>query len=205
MEQKLFTEIRSLYMSSKEHPHSIRIRIRMRDLIDPEVLRSAVDTTMRRYPYFCVELRKIDGQYVFVDNPRPVVITHSLHGVELNSKDSNFHMVEFCWQDNWIILDVFHAMTDGTGAYEIVKTLLYYYCSERYQVELSAEGIRLVGDVIDDEEWADPVAGRTDLAVPQRREMPPALDTSRRRGSRGMTSPPCTASPSKSLSSWGST
>ena len=34
----------------------------MRDLIDPEVLRHAVDTTMKRYPYFCVELQKKDGE-----------------------------------------------------------------------------------------------------------------------------------------------
>jgi hypothetical protein len=134
-------------------------------------------------------LQKVDGQYVFVDNPRPVVITHSMHGVELNSEESNFHMVEFCWQDNWIILDVFHAMTDGTGAYEVVRTLLYYYCSERYQAELSAEGIRLVGDVIDDEEWADPVVGRRDLPVPQRTEMPPALDILKEAGLEGDDQP----------------
>ncbi len=30
----------------------------MRDLIVPDVLRHAVDTTMERYPYFCVELQK---------------------------------------------------------------------------------------------------------------------------------------------------
>jgi hypothetical protein len=50
MEQKLFTELRPLYMTSKESPNEIRIRIRMRDLIDSDVLRHAVDTTMERYP-----------------------------------------------------------------------------------------------------------------------------------------------------------
>ena len=33
MEQKLFTELRPLYTTSKEIPNEIRIRIRMRDLI----------------------------------------------------------------------------------------------------------------------------------------------------------------------------
>ena len=148
MEQKLFTELRSLYMTSRERPIAIRIRIRMRDLIDPDVLRHAVDTTMERYPYFRVELRKKDGGYVFAENCRPVVITPSLNGVALNSEDSHFHMIAFCWQDNWIILDVFHGLTDGTGAYEVVRTLLYYYCSERYDVKLKAEGIRLAGRMI---------------------------------------------------------
>ena len=42
MEQILFTELRSLYVTGKESPNEIRIRIRMRDLIDPNVLRRAV-------------------------------------------------------------------------------------------------------------------------------------------------------------------
>ena len=177
MEQKLFTELRPLYVTTKENPNEIRIRIRMRDLIDPQVLRRAVDKTMQRYPYFCVELQKKDGQYVFAENHRPVLLVNSLHGVELNSEDSNFHMIAFCWKDNWIVLDIFHGMTDGTGAYEVVRTLLYYYCSERYGVTLKDDGIRVAGDEIPAEEWDDPVADRTDLPAPRRNEqMSKALD-----------------------------
>ena len=65
---------------------------------------------------------------------------------------------------------------DGTGAYEILRTLLYYYCSERYKVTLKEDGIRLVGDIIPDEEWIDPVEMATDLPVPPRTEMSKALD-----------------------------
>jgi len=176
MDQKLFTEIRPLYVTSKESPHTIRSLVRMRDLIDPQAFRHAVDTTMKRYPYFCVELQRRDGDFYFAENNRPVVITNSLHGVELNSADSNLHMIAFCWQDNWIVLDVFHGLTDGTGAYEVLRTLLYYYCSERYHVKLDDEGIRLVGDEIAEEEWADPAANRTDLPTPSRNEMPAALN-----------------------------
>ena len=177
MEQKLFTELRTLYTTTKETPSVIRIRIRMRDLIDPEILRKAVDTTMKRYPYFCVELKKKEGGYVYAENHRPVVISDSLHGVDLNSKEANYHMIAFCWQDNMIILDVFHGLTDGTGAYEVVRTLLYYYCSDRYNVDLKEDGIRLVGDEISEEEWIDPVVSRTDLPAPKQNEqMPDALN-----------------------------
>ena len=176
MDQRLFTGIRPLYSSNRENPNEIRIRIRMRDLIDPAVLRTAVDTTMKRYPYFCVELQKKDGQYVFAENPRPVVISDSLHGVELNAEGSNYHMVAFSWQDNWISMDIFHGLTDGTGAYEVIRTLLFYYCSERYGVKLKEEGIRLIGDEISEEEWIDPVEVASDLPVPPRLEMPQALN-----------------------------
>ena len=164
------------YESSRKKPKDIRIRIRMRDLIDPDVLRHAVDTAMQRYPYFCVELKKKDGQYFFLDNHRPVVITNSLHGVELNAEASNYHLISFSWQDNWMVMDVCHAMTDGTGVYEILRTLLYYYCSERYGVVLKDDGIRLVGDPVAEEEWADPVEMATDLPVPPRTEMSRAVN-----------------------------
>ena len=176
MEQRLFTGIRPLYTSNRENPNEIRIRIRMRDLIDPVVLRTAVDTTMQRYPYFCVELQKKDGQYVLAENQRPVVISDSLHGVELNAEESNYHMVAFSWQENWISMDIFHGLTDGTGAYEVIRTLLYYYCSERYGIKLKGEGIRLVGDEISEEEWVDPVEAATDLPVPSHLDMPQALN-----------------------------
>ena len=176
MEQKLFTELRPLYITDKKSPNEIRLRIRMRDLIEPTVFRHAVDMTMQRYPYFLVELKKKDGEYILAENHRPVVISDSLHGVELNSAQSNYHMIAFCRQDNWFILDIFHGITDGTGAYELVRTLLYYYCSERYQVTLNGEGIRLVGDEISPEEWNDPVVNRSDLPLPPRVEMSDALN-----------------------------
>ena len=172
----LFTEIRPLYSTSRERPYVIRIKIRMRDLIEQEVLRHAVDITMQRYPYFCVELQK-NEQYSFIENHRPIIITNSLKGVELNSEASNYHMIAFAWKDNWIILDIFHGMTDGTGTYEIIKTLLYYYCSERYNIQLhSRDGIRLLGDFIPEEEWIDPVIKSTNLPEPHQLDVPKALN-----------------------------
>lgn len=176
MEQKLFTELRSLYSSTKESPNVIRIKIRMRDLIDPDCFRAAVDITMKRYPYFCVELKKKEGQYVFEDNPRPVVITDSLQGVELNSESSNYHMISFSRDRNWMIMDVCHSMTDGAGAYEVLRTLLYYYCSNKYGIRLTEGKIRLYGDVITEEEWEDPVVKAEELPSAPRLEMPAALN-----------------------------
>lgn len=177
MNRTLFSEYRSMYSSNREHPTVIRIRIRMRDLVDPDCMRYAVDTTMTRYPYFCVELKVGENNlWEYADNDRPVVITHSLSGVELNSEESNYHLISFSYQDNWIIMDVSHALTDGTGAYEVVRTFLYYYCSQRYGVTISDDGVRLAGDVITEEEWDDPVEKATDLPTPPRMEMPPSLN-----------------------------
>lgn len=181
MDQKLFTEWRTLYSSSWGHSNVIRIRIRMRDLIEADSMQYAVEQTMRRYPYFCVELKK-DGEYYLAQNKRPVVITHSLSGVKLNTAASNYHLVSFSYLDNWIILDISHAITDGTGAYELIRTFLYYYVSERYGVKLAQEGIRLVGDVITEEEWKDPTFQVTLPPVSAEQQMPKALDPEKAAG-----------------------
>lgn len=176
MEQQLFTELRPLYESRKGSSIVIRIKIRMSDSIEPSSYRYAVDTTMKRYPYFCVELAKQAGRYVFVDNSRPIVIANSLSSVELNSEASNYHMISFCYEDDWMAIDIFHGLTDGTGAYEVVRTLLYYYCTKRYHVKFGTDGIRLMDDTIPLKEWEDPVANRTDLPTPDRSDMPKALN-----------------------------
>ncbi len=41
-------------------------------------------------------------------------------------------------------MDVLHAITDGTGAYEVIRTFLYYYVTERYGAELTKDGVRLL-------------------------------------------------------------
>ena len=98
MEQQLFSELRTLYSLSWGKSNVIRLRIRMRDLVDSDSLRYAVKTTMNRYPYFCVELKKAE-EYYFAQNDRPVVITNSLSGVELNTAESNYHLVSFSWMN----------------------------------------------------------------------------------------------------------
>ncbi len=136
---------------------------------------------MKRYPYFCVELKK-DGEYYLAPNERPVVVTDSLRGVKLNTAEANYHLIAFSYSDNWIIMDISHAITDGTGAYAVIRTFLYYYVSERYGVELPKEGVRLVGDEIPEEEWNDPVAQLTDLPVPEGGQMANALNPAKAAG-----------------------
>lgn len=176
MNQKLFTEILPLYKSKNNNPYAIRIKMRMTARVDCAILMDAVSITMKRYPYFCVRLREDRGKFVFESNPSPVVIFDSLHTVELNSKNSNYHMISFSCFDDWIVMDVFHGLTDGTGAYEVIRTLLYYYCSSRYNVTLSKQGIRTPEDEISLEEWECPVMKVENLPTPGRYELPVSLN-----------------------------
>lgn len=182
MTRFLFSEINSLYASSKESPNVIHIRMRMQDMIDGTVLRHAVDTTMKRYPYFAVELKKLGGRYAFESNERPVTVINSEAGIELGSEASDFHMLAFSWFDDHIIVNISHALTDGTGSYELLRTLLYYYCSEYYNVKLSSDGVRLVGDTIPSQEWDDPTVDLPDTTPGGGGEIMPSINPEREMG-----------------------
>lgn len=163
MTRHLFSEINSLYASSKESPNVMHFIVKMQDMVDGKLLRHAAIETMERYPYFAVRLTKIDDLYVFESNERPVAVENTDKGIELGSEESNFHLLAFSWYNDIIIVDICHALTDGTGAYELLRTLLYYYCSEFYDVKLTRDGIRLNGDSIPPQEWDDPAVNLPDI------------------------------------------
>ncbi len=178
----LFSEISPMYISSADAPNVMHIRLRMKDPVDGDVLRRAVDTTMRRYPYFCVKLTKKDRDWLFEKNDRPIVVTHSERGVELNSEASNDHLLTVSWYEDWLFLYMSHALTDGTGFYHFLKTLLYYYCSEFYQVEPNCPDVWLVSDGIDEEEWDDPCISIRDIPREEGGETAPGLNVMRKAG-----------------------
>lgn len=175
MYQKIFREAMGLYNSTERLPNVIRVGIRLKKAIDPDILRYAVDRCAERYPYFCVQLEKKDGDWVLAPNERPVVLSDSREGTRLGSEEAHRHLMAFSYNGGWINFDISHAITDGTGAYEVVRTLLYYYCSRRYEAELSPEGIRICGDDIDRAEWDDPVLSLTDVEARQPADIGPSL------------------------------
>ncbi len=156
MKHRLYSELRTLYETSASDPHTFRLAIKLKDLIDGEKLRGAVDMTMRRYPYFAVRAcADADGIY-FEDNPAPLPVLNTDKRTVLGGEQTSGHLMAFCYWDNRLYIDAYHGLTDGGGIEPLVKTLLYYYCSAFYGEELSGEGIRMSGGEVSPEEWEDP-------------------------------------------------
>ena len=159
--------------------------LKMRDPVDGDLLRKAVESTSQRYPYYQVKLgirKDTEGTeyFVYEDNSDPWVVNEGEKPVRLIDPESNNHLLAFCFWDKYIALDFFHCLTDGTGAYNILRTLLYEYSRRRYDATLSRErislpkgvhveriltpegmsmaNIRVAGDTISSKEWEDPAA-----------------------------------------------
>ena len=106
-------------------------------------------------------MRKDDAgteYFVYEDNREPWVVSEGEKPVQLIGPESNHHLLAFCYWEDCIAIDFFHCLTDGTGAYNILRTLLYEYCSRLYDAALSMANVRVAGDIISSAEWEDPAA-----------------------------------------------
>ena len=158
MRRALYSELRTLYETTAADPHTFRITIKLKDLIDGDLLRKSVNRTMKRYPYFRVRLVTANGEPWFEDNPAPVPVIHTNQRIVLGSAQTSGHLLCFCHWKNRLHIDAYHGLTDGGGIYPVIKTLLYYYCSAFYELEMSADDIRLCDGHVAHEEWDDPAA-----------------------------------------------
>ena len=135
--------------------YTVRLTVRMADMIDGDILLRALEKTQRRYPYLSVMLREDGRSYYYEENPRLIALLHTEARIRLGTAETNYHVWAVCWWEDHIHMDVYHGITDGTGMYCVLATLLYYYCSERYGVS-DHVGIRTSEDTVMPEEMTDP-------------------------------------------------
>ena len=124
MKRKLYSELRTIYETTAADPHTFRITIKMKDLVDGEVLRAAVDRTMERYPYFRVRMIEEGNEILFEDNPAPVPVLRTKERITLGSARTDGHLMAFCYSWNRLYIDIFHGLTDGGGVYPMLRTAI---------------------------------------------------------------------------------
>lgn len=135
--------------------YTVRLTVRLKDEIDEHLLREALEKTRQRYPYFSRKLRAAEDAFCYEPNELPVSLLHTDGPIRLSSEESNHHVWAVAWFEDRIHLDFFHGITDGTGMYRVLATLLGYYCKARYGTEPDP-GISTLETPIPEAETLDP-------------------------------------------------
>lgn len=97
--------------------------------VDKEILEKALASALTRYPTFKVRLRRGFFWYYLEENTLPPV-THDDDGIllkKVTDRENNRYLFRLSCFENRINLEMFHALTDGTGASEFFKTILFEY------------------------------------------------------------------------------
>jgi hypothetical protein len=111
--------------------------------VDPALLDAALARALRRFPLFAVSLRR--GLFWFYHEAldgHPAVRPESPVPCAMPGADDNEEFLfRVVYYRNRVSLELFHSLTDGTGALCFLKTLVACYFAEKGEPIVAAEGI----------------------------------------------------------------
>lgn len=127
---------------------------KLKQQVDKEKLQAALEKTIKRYKYLYCRLKKGMFWYYLEEIDEKPAIEDSV--IPFCTNYSIFHSPLFRVRASGkrISVEFSHALTDGTGAVEFLKTLLYeYFCQLGYS--LPSTNIIITDSDIDPEEYED--------------------------------------------------
>ena len=118
-----------------------RLSATLTEEVDLNVLRAALDVTVRRFPSIAVRLRRGAFWYYLEQIPAAPAIQpeKSYPLVHMPFDDIRKCAFRVLVYKNRIAVEFFHALTDGTGGTIFLKTLLAEYLCRKYGIEVPPE------------------------------------------------------------------
>lgn len=136
--------------------NSTVVEIQMRDKITGSYLQMALIHAGQRFPYLTQKLVEKGGAYFLHRDDNSMTVNKTNRFRTLGSMETGYHLLDVTYIDHYIRVAFHHGLCDGRGIIPFVETLLYDYCCQKYHRQFSSEGIRLPGELIPQEETAEP-------------------------------------------------
>ena len=117
------------YVSKKNFANVFRVSFYLKETVKPDVLQNAVDDLKYRFPTFFVKMRTGIFWYYYEVNERKFEVkkeTAFLCSYKSKNKN-NGYLLEILYYQNRISIELFHAITDASGALELAKAIVYRY------------------------------------------------------------------------------
>ncbi len=142
-------------IANKNYSSVYRISVRLFEAIVEETLQEALNNTMPWFSSFNVKLKKGVFWHYFENNKKQPMVereqTYPCAYIDPNT--NNQFLFKVTYFGTRINLEVFHAITDGTGALNFLKALTYNYIKLAYGEWLSKDVIDMpIVDVVSDVE-----------------------------------------------------
>ncbi len=118
-----------------------RVSATLKEKVDVDVLRSALDVTVRRFPSIAVRLRKgVFWYYLEQLSSAPEIREDNSYPLtRMSKKETRECAFRVLVYDKRIAVEIFHSLTDGNGALVFLKSLVAEYLQQKYGVHIPAE------------------------------------------------------------------
>ena len=145
-----------LNLSDPEHHNTMGAVLWLRDPVDGDILRYAVEEMRSRFPYFYVKPAYRGDDLITVPNDLPMTVRNTWEPIRFHSEASNGHLAAWKYEDHRLAFEISHALSDGTGFMPYIKSTMYLYLSKATGQTFDPAAFRLPGDVIPESETGDP-------------------------------------------------
>lgn len=121
---KIYPAVKQLQWSSL-----FRFSVRLTKRVDPVVLQQALDRTIVRFPLFSLRIKRGLFWYYFERNEKRALVRKDVANpcMPIRPRENDDFLFRVRYYENRIALEVFHAITDGTGGLIFLKTLTAEY------------------------------------------------------------------------------
>ncbi|WP_042347924.1 hypothetical protein [Bacillus massiliigorillae] len=126
-----------------------RISVLLKDKVDEVILQQSINSIYERFPMFTVSLRRgvFWNYFDSCDEIIEVEEEQDYPCKAINFQSGKESLFKVLYYENRISIEVFHSITDGSGAIEFLKSLLYYYL-KHHEHSLEHEEKIILGDTV---------------------------------------------------------
>lgn len=111
-----------------------RLSARLTEPVDPVALRAALESCAKRFPTFTLRLRR--GMFWFylehIDGVPDIQRDVANPCVRMDLRENRGFMFRVRYFENTIAIEIYHVLTDGTGGFIFLKTLVAEYLRIKY-------------------------------------------------------------------------
>ncbi len=118
-----------------------RLSATLNEPVNVNILQSALDVTVRRFPSMAVRLcTGMFWYYLEELSEAPEICAEKSYPLEqMRGKDIHKCALRVLVYQNRVAVELFHSITDGNGGLVFLKTLLAEYLEQRYGISVPAE------------------------------------------------------------------
>mgnify|MGYP001167228678 FL=1 len=111
-----------------------RLSARLTEPVDPVALRAALESCAKRFPTFTLRLRRGLFWYYLehIDGIPEIQRDVANPCVRMDLRENRGFMFRVRYFENTIAVEIFHVLTDGTGGFVFLKTLVAEYLRIKY-------------------------------------------------------------------------
>ncbi|WP_040198253.1 hypothetical protein [Candidatus Soleaferrea massiliensis] len=156
--------------STKHDTKVFRFACELYETVDPAVLQQALDKTIELFPnYRCILKRGLFWYYLEQSDLKPMVQKENKPPCsEIYDKNVKTLLFEVSFYHRRINLEVYHALSDGTGALQFLRMLVFHYLTKMHADRFPEELPQMDYDASDrqkmDDSFSRYYAGKNDKA-----------------------------------------